>query len=169
MPESKKELMIQFDPEKCIQCHGCEIACKTWRNLDYGVQYRRVLNIWQGEYPRVKNASVSMACLHCVEPACMSACPEEAITKRVKDGLVVVDETLCNGCGICAEACAYGVPQFGDNGVMQKCDLCCDQQLAQAAPPCIDTCPGETLSFIKVSQAEKTVHEDKIAQLYRLG
>jgi len=169
MDEPRKEFLICFDPEKCIQCHGCEIACKTWRDLNYGIQYRRVLNIWQGEYPRVKNASLSMACLHCAEPACVSACPEEAITKRVKDGLVVVDETLCNGCGICAEACAYGIPQFGDNGIMQKCDLCRDQQLAQADPPCVDTCPGKALSFIKVSQAEKMVHEDKIAQRYRLS
>ena len=43
MAEPKKELMIRFDPEKCTQCHGCEIACKTWRELDYGVRYRRVL------------------------------------------------------------------------------------------------------------------------------
>jgi anaerobic dimethyl sulfoxide reductase subunit B len=169
MAESKTEWMIRFDSEKCTQCHGCEIACKTWRDLSYGVQYRRVLNIWQGEYPRVKNASLSMACLHCVEPACMSACPEEAITKRAADGLVMVDETRCTGCGLCWEACAYGVPQFGENGIMQKCDLCRDQKLAQAPPPCVDTCPGKALSVIKVSQAEKTAHENKIAQLSRLA
>ena len=107
MADTQKELMIEFDIEKCTQCHGCEIACKTWRNLDYGIQYRRVLNIWQGEYPRVKNVSLSIACMHCAEPACMSACPEGAITKKVKDGLVVVDKTLCSGCGICAEVCPY--------------------------------------------------------------
>lgn len=169
MAESKKELLLRFDPEKCTQCHGCEIACKAWRNLDYGIQYRRVLNIWQGEYPRVKNASLSMACLHCVEPACMSVCPEEAITKRATDGLVVVDETRCNGCGICADACAYGIPQFGENGVMQKCDLCGDQKLARAAPPCVDTCPGKALSLIEVRPAEKTAYEIQISRLSRLA
>jgi ferredoxin len=82
-----KDLLV--DPEKCIQCHGCEIAFKTWRDLDYGVQYRRVLNIWQGEYPRVKNAFLSMACLHCVEPAFVSACPEEAITSpKTKSAII---------------------------------------------------------------------------------
>jgi anaerobic dimethyl sulfoxide reductase subunit B (iron-sulfur subunit) len=168
MAESKKELMIRFDPEKCTQCHGCEIACKTWRDLEYGVRYRRILNIWQGEYPRVKNASLSMACLHCVDPACVPACPEEAITKRVEDGLVVVDKILCNGCGICADACVYGVPQFGHNGIMQKCDLCRGQQLVHALPPCVETCPGEALFLIEVGQAEKMIYEDKIGQLSRL-
>ena len=162
MAVSNKEYLIGFDSAKCTQCHGCEIACKTWRSLDYGVQYRRVLNFWQGEYPRVKSTSLSLACLHCVEPACVGACPEEAISKRMKDGLVVVDETLCNGCGICAEACAFGVPQFGHNGIMQKCDLCRGQHLARAAPPCVDTCPGKALSFIEVSPSEKMVHEEII-------
>lgn len=165
MAALKNELMIRFDPEKCTQCHGCEIACKTWRDLDYGVRYRRVLNLWQGEYPRVKNASLSMACLHCVDPACLSACPEDAITKQDDDGLVVVDEALCTGCEACAESCTYGVPQFGDDGIMQKCDLCCGQHPAPAVPPCVDTCPGQALTFIEVSPSEKKVHQDNILQM----
>ena len=169
MAVSNKEHLIGFNFEKCTQCHGCEIACKTWRKLDYGVQYRRVLNFWQGAYPRVKNSSLSLACLHCVEPACVAACPEEAISKRVKDGLVVVNETLCTGCEICAGSCVFGVPQFGNDGIMQKCDFCLDQQLARAVPPCVDTCPGGALSFVEVSQSEKMIHEKKIARLLGYG
>lgn len=169
MPASEKEYLIDFDSEKCTQCHGCEIACKAWRELSYGVQYRRVLNLWQGEYPNVKNASLSLACLHCVEPACAAACPEGAIFKRLQDGLVIVDEALCTGCELCAEACAFGVPEFGSNGIMQKCDFCCDRQLAGASPPCVDTCPGGALSLIEISQSEKMVHEAKITRLLGSG
>lgn len=167
MPASAKEYLIDFDPARCTQCHGCEIACKAWRELGYGVQYRRVLNVWQGAYPNVKNASLSLACLQCVEPACAAACPESAISKNAKDGLVVVDETICNGCGMCADACAFGVPQFGETGIMQKCDLCCDQQLGPAAPPCVDTCPGGALSYIEIRHADKKAREEQI--LRRLG
>lgn len=169
MAVSNKEYLIGFNSEKCTQCHGCEIACKSWRGLGYGVQYRRVLNFWQGDYPRVKSSSLSLACLHCVEPACVDACPEEAISKRLKDGLVVVDETHCTGCGVCAEACAFGVPQFGDTGTMQKCDLCSDRQLVGTLPPCVDTCPGKALSLIEVSRTEKRVHEEKISRLLGSG
>ena len=162
MPASENEYLIDFDPGRCTQCHGCETACKAWRQLSYGVRYRRVLNLWRGEYPDVKNASLSLACLQCVEPACAAACPEDAISKRVKDGLVIVDETRCTGCEICADACKFGVPQFGDNGIMQKCDLCRGQQLAGACPPCVDTCPGRALSLIETSRSEKKVHEQEI-------
>jgi len=169
MPASEKEYLIDFDPSKCTQCHGCEIACKAWRELSYGVQYRRVLNLWQGEYPAVKNASLSLACLHCVEPACAAACPEDAISKRKTDGLVVVDETLCNGCGLCADACAFGVPQIAENGIMQKCDFCSGRQLGDVSLPCVDTCPGEALSYIEVSQEDKQACEEKIRQLLGSG
>jgi anaerobic dimethyl sulfoxide reductase subunit B (iron-sulfur subunit) len=160
-----KEYLIRFEPENCTQCHGCEIACKTWRALGYGTQYRRVLNVWTGTYPQVKSVSLSIACLHCVEPACAAACPEGAITKRNSDGLISVDETLCTGCETCVEACAFGVPQFDENGTMQTCDVCIDQQLAGSVPPCVDTCPGKALSLIEVSPSEKIAHEKRIAQL----
>ena len=169
IPASEKEYLVDFDAGKCTQCHGCEIACKAWRELNYGVQYRRVLNLWQGEYPKIKNASISLVCLHCVEPACAAACPEDAIFKREADGLVLVDKTICNGCGICADACVFGVPQFAENGIMQKCDLCCDQQLGNAPPPCVDTCPGGALSYIEISQADKKAIEEKILRQLQSG
>ena len=169
MPASQKENMISFDPEKCTQCHGCEIACKSWRNLAYGVQYRRVLNLWQGKFPGVKSATLSLACLHCIQPECAAACPEEAISKSEINGLVSVDETICNGCGICADACPYGVPQFDQNGLMQKCDLCNSQKLAQAPPPCVDTCPGEALVYISAGHSVKRAQEEKLLRLLGSG
>lgn len=165
MTAAGKELLISFDPEKCTQCAGCQTACKSWRELPFGVNYRRVLNLWQGSYPRVKNTSLSLCCLHCVDPACAAACPEEAISKRADNGLVVVDSTLCTGCRLCAEACLYGVPQFGVDDTMVKCDLCPSLLENAIPPPCVETCPGKALTLISVSAAEKLVQE---AQTLRL-
>jgi anaerobic selenocysteine-containing dehydrogenase len=53
-------LLDGFDYEKCTQCHGCEVACRSWRELGTGVRHRRVLNVWRGTYPDVKSHSVSM-------------------------------------------------------------------------------------------------------------
>lgn len=169
MAGSEKEYLIHFDSERCTQCHGCEIACKTWRGLGPGVQFRRVFNLWQGAYPSAKCTSLSLACLHCVEPACLDACPVEAITKGAQDGLVSVDEALCTGCETCSGACPFGVPQFDHTETMRKCDLCRGQTLAGASPPCVDTCPGKALSLMEVQPPEKLLHEGLIAQKLKSG
>lgn len=42
------EWVIEFEHDKCTQCYGCEVACRSWRGLDHGVWYRRVHNVWRG-------------------------------------------------------------------------------------------------------------------------
>jgi anaerobic dimethyl sulfoxide reductase subunit B len=139
---------IFFDKERCIQCHGCETACKSWRHVEPGVAWRRIDRAWYGRYPDIKLFPVCIACLHCDEPACAGACPEQAITKRAEDGVVVVDREACTGCGACFDACPFDVPQFGADGKMQKCDLCMIAGAARfAVPPCVATCPTHALVF----------------------
>jgi Fe-S-cluster-containing dehydrogenase component len=154
------EYGISFLKERCIQCHGCEAACKSWRGVESGVKWRRVDNIWHGSYPRVTSTSASIACMHCVEPACVDACPEAAIEKRALDGIVIVDRDVCTGCGVCLDACPFVVPQFGVDGKMQKCDLCIGAIDRDAeSPPCVATCPTKALLFGKMKKEEKTAAE----------
>jgi Fe-S-cluster-containing dehydrogenase component len=156
------EYLIIFDVEKCIQCHGCEIACKSWRDLSFGIQYRRVLNRWREPYPGSSCFSLSLACLHCVDPQCAAACPEDAIMKQSDNGVVAVDGDLCTGCQMCLDACPFDVPQFNPDGKMEKCDLCLHQGISVSTPPCIDTCPGQALYFRPVSKENKVIHEEAI-------
>ena len=160
-----KEYIIHFVPENCIQCLGCETACKSWRELPHGIQYRRVFNLWEGNYPKVKSSSISIACLHCIDPECMHACPVNAISKSEKDGRVLVDETVCIGCKACTDACPFDVPQFGNANIMQKCDLCLDQPLAGGVPPCVDTCPGKALMLIEITPAEKKAEKNSTIKM----
>jgi nitrate reductase beta subunit len=46
-------------------------------------------------------------CNHCSYPACLAACPREAIYKRPEDGLVLIDQERCRGYRQCVEACPY--------------------------------------------------------------
>ena len=150
------EYGISFLKERCIQCHGCEVACKSWRGIETGVRWRRVENIWHGSYPQAKSTSVSIACMHCVEPPCVGVCPEAAIEKRAEDGIVIVDRDACSGCGVCLDACPFEVPQFGVDGKMQKCDLCASVIDRDAeSPPCVATCPTKALLFGKMEREEK--------------
>jgi Fe-S-cluster-containing dehydrogenase component len=85
--------------------------------------------------------------MHCGKPNCVDACPTQAITKRAEDGIVLVDQDECIGCDACAEACPFGAPQFGHDGIVQKCDLCVDRLAEGKQPACVGTCPGEALHF----------------------
>lgn len=161
------EYLISFDPEKCTQCLGCETACKLWRNLPYGIRYRRVLNLWDGAYPDVKSTGFSLACLHCATPACMAACPADAIFRNAEDGRVLVDTERCTGCRTCARACPFGVPQFGEDKTMQKCDLCASHAAAGFDPPCVSTCPGQALVFEAVTPAEKKARETMTVKMLK--
>ena len=156
---------ISFLKEKCIQCHGCEIACKSWRGVESGVRWRRVDNIWHGTYPKVKSTSASIGCMHCADPACIEVCPEDAIEKRAQDGIVVVDSDACSGCQDCLEACPFNVPQFGVDGTMQKCDLCLDAiDVNSESPSCVTTCPTQALVFGTMNREEKIAAEQSMTQ-----
>jgi anaerobic dimethyl sulfoxide reductase subunit B (iron-sulfur subunit) len=82
--------------------------------------------------------------MHCGQPACETVCPTGAISKRVEDGIVVVDRDKCNGCQECFSACPYDVPQFGSDGTMQKCDFCLGQG---GEPACVAHCLTEALNY----------------------
>lgn len=152
------EWLLVFTPTQCNQCHGCVVACQSWRGTEPGVRLRRVLEVWLREAGEQRLRSLNLSCLHCLEPACAAACPMEALTKNPADGRVLVDQGLCTGCGACVQACVYGVPQIGASGRMDKCDLCADQ-LFTATPPCIDTCPGQALVLKQVDREEKRGYE----------
>ena len=160
---NEQESGFVFTPENCIQCHACETACKAWRQLEPGIRWRRVENIWHGDYPAITCSTLSISCMHCVNPACIESCPTGAIAKRQSDGLVLVDQDLCIGCQACLPACPYHVPQFGTDGKMQKCDMCigksADGNKFQSAPPCARTCPTQALALRKVSTDEKSAQE----------
>ena len=133
--------------DRCVQCHACELACGSIREVEQGLRWRKVMDVWSGEFPKISNRSLSFACAHCMRPACMEACPEGAISKRSDDGIVVVDTEKCIGCRTCGSACPFGVPRYGKDKIMQKCDMCLGWKERGTSPACVETCPGEALSF----------------------
>ncbi len=142
-----------FDQSRCSGCGVCVLACWQWHSNDVnGIGgWRRVWTTEKGDYPNIAVTSMTMSCLHCAEPPCVSACPAGAILKRAQDGIVVVDRDQCLGrdqCdGACLKACPYGIPQFGSepDAKMEKCDLCLEKVTQGHKPICVAACPMRAL------------------------
>ncbi len=83
-------------------------------------------------------------CNHCLNPACVAACPSGAAYKREEDGLVLIDQDRCRGWRGCVPACPYGKVDINWlTGKSEKCHACYPL-LEQGKPPiCISSCPGQ--------------------------
>ncbi|MER5634627.1 4Fe-4S dicluster domain-containing protein [Streptomyces nitrosporeus] len=89
----------------------------------------------------------SDVCKHCTHAACLDVCPTGSLF-RTEFGTVVVQEDICNGCGVCVPACPYGViEQRPGDGRAFKCTLCYDRLGAGQEPACAKACPTESIQF----------------------
>jgi anaerobic dimethyl sulfoxide reductase subunit B (iron-sulfur subunit) len=144
----KKQYGFSFQAEKCLKCWSCEVSCKQWHGTKAGsVKLRRVREVTSGSFPEVKRTFLSLSCLHCAKAPCAAACPTGAISKRIEDGIVVVDRQKCIGCRTCLDVCPFGVPQYGEDGTMVKCDMCLERLGHGQRPVCVETCPTRALQW----------------------
>ena len=82
-------------------------------------------------------------CNHCLNAACVAACPSGAIYKRGEDGIVLVNQDRCRGWRMCVSACPYKKVYFNwSTGKSEKCILCYPRLEAGEPPACFHTCVG---------------------------
>lgn len=164
-----RQLGLVIDLDTCVGCHACVIACKGWNTENYGAPLsdqdpygtpsgtflNRVHSFEvQPETGSAQLVHFPKSCLHCEDAPCVTVCPTGASFKRVEDGIVLVNETDCMGCGLCAWACPYGARELDlAAGVMKKCTLCVDRIYndnlpeEDREPACVRTCPAGARHF----------------------
>jgi nitrate reductase beta subunit len=82
-------------------------------------------------------------CNHCLNPACVAACPSGAIYKRGEDGVVLIDQDRCRAWRACVPACPYKKTFYNwASGKSEKCILCFPRIESGQAPACFHSCPG---------------------------
>jgi len=183
---TKKRKAILVTPENCIGCRACQVACKSWNQLDpiktkNNGTYQNppdlagtAFNIIQfSEVPSqidpVRWLFLSRRCMHCDDAGCMTICPSPGALFRTPEGAVAFDHKKCIGCKLCSSACPFDVPRYGADGKMSKCNLCADRIAADMTPSCVKTCPTGALKFgdrdelISAAQKEgfKTIYGEK--------
>jgi Fe-S-cluster-containing dehydrogenase component len=169
---------VLVDTTDCIACRKCELACNQANDLprrdraffeDTSVlkTHRRpnaeaftVINQVKSADGNTINAKIQ--CMHCLTPACASACIVGAL-KKTPSGPVVYDAAKCIGCRYCMVACPFQIPTYEYANALtprvRKCGFCAER-IAKAgeAPACVKECPNESLTFANRRALLETAH-----------
>lgn len=174
---TNRKLGLVIDLDTCVGCHACVVNCKEWNTAGYGTalsdqdpygsdpsgSWLNRIHTFEvvpdngqviGTAGEAQVVHFPKSCLHCEDAPCVTVCPTGASYKRQDDGIVLVDEEMCIGCGLCAWACAYGAREMDiAAGVMKKCTLCIDRiyneelEEIDRQPACVRTCPAGARHF----------------------
>lgn len=154
-----------FNMDACIGCRTCQVACKDKNDLEIGIKFRHLRDFEVGEYPSVAAYHLSATCNHCMNPACVSACPNGAMFIDEEDGTVQHDDTKCLGCQYCVEACPYSVPQYIESiNLTHKCDACKQLREAGEQPACVAACPMRAIEFGPYDEL-MAAHPDAVGEI----
>ena len=154
-PGPGQQLAFEVDLDRCSGCKACVAACHSLNGLDDGEAWRDVGLLVGGSLSLPVLQHVTTACHHCLEPACLNACPVEAYEKDPVTGIVKHLDDQCFGCQYCTLACPYDVPKFHPGkGIVRKCDMCSDRLQAGEAPACVQACPHEAIRIRVVDQQD---------------
>lgn len=104
---------------------------------------------------------LSLACMHCEDAPCIAGCPS-ACLKDPETNLTIFDAANCIGRRSCARACPYGVPGFGADGKMVKCDGCYVRVHHGMKPACVKACPTGALRLIDLDAPEEIAPEHSL-------
>ncbi|WP_010295102.1 4Fe-4S dicluster domain-containing protein [Clostridium senegalense] len=182
---------VVANPNKCIGCKVCEVACfvaHSKKNNVSGV----VGTIKTPVTPRLHNIKVGkvtmpIQCRHCEDAPCANSCPTSAI--KQEDGIIIIDEKACIGCKSCVLACPFGaielMPEY-KNGeevlqsnlkqyieneleskskiIAYKCDLC--KENGEAA--CVKACPKDALTLITPKETKKARNLKAVESLSKI-
>ena len=172
------------DLTRCVGCRKCEQACNEVNDLpepatrfeDLTIldrkrrpdvtSYTVVNRYYTGrldDRDRLVPTYVKVQCMHCQDPACVSACITGALTKK-ENGAVHYDVDKCIGCRYCMAACPFEIPAYEYNEPItprvRKCTFCYDRVEKEGKMPgCASICPVEAISFGRRSELLKTAHE----------
>jgi len=149
------------------------VSCKSWNDLPADLDNSKFSNNWDSpgktsayswtvvnsylieEGDQVKWRFAKKQCMHCLEPACESACFTHAFVKT-KEGAVIykpteLNQDYCVGCRYCMIACPFGVPSFQWDKPLpfvQKCKFCYDRMKQEGMEPaCVTACPSGALKY----------------------
>jgi Fe-S-cluster-containing dehydrogenase component len=143
MAEVTRPGMIVYDSNACTGCGVCEVVCSLYHEGEVRPALSRSHLVREPFTAKHRY----FVCQQCHSPKCYSACSLKDQAMRIdhKTGIILIDESICTGCGMCIEACPFDPPRIRinpDKNTVFKCDLCMGRK---NGPICIEYCPFQAL------------------------
>ncbi|MFT7004129.1 MAG: molybdopterin-containing oxidoreductase family iron-sulfur binding subunit [Sulfurimonas sp.] len=161
-----------LDPNKCVGCGACVIACKKSHLTPPNIYWSNIITTEEGTYPNAKVLFTQTQCMHCEDAPCVTNCPTGA-SYHDEHGRVQIDADRCIGCRTCINACPYGARHFNHQdpeeysywetggkmpfekynqtkhvkGTVSKCVMCNDRVDEGLLPECVQACITESRIF----------------------
>lgn len=156
---------LLVDVSKCQGCISCMLACSLVHEGVHNPTLSRI-QILQDSFGKFPEDLSIAQCRQCEDPACVAACPEDALTGNPEFGHVrMVDKKKCTGCGACFEACPFSPARLSlssdtpESGPIKarKCDLCANARFhwdekgggPNGRQACVETCPVGAIAFAR--------------------
>lgn len=136
---------LKIDPDKCIGCRSCELACALENDGVLASGHSRIDVI---SYAESREFGLPYhfptTCRQCKDAPCLITCPENAIAWDKKNKQIVqIDTEACTGCGMCIRACPFGAIRMDpESHKVYKCELC------NSNPACVAICPSDAITLV---------------------
>lgn len=150
-PNAGEQYAFEVDLDSCTGCKACVAGCHSLNGLDEDETWRDIGLLVGGDAAHPFQQTVTTACHHCADPACLNGCPVLAYEKDPVTGIVRHLDDQCIGCQYCVLKCPYDVPKYSERlGIVRKCDMCHGRLAVGEAPACVQACPTQAISIVKV-------------------
>ena len=179
MPQTRENKIIYTDPERCMACHACELACAVAHAEDEDIVSATAAGLPlqpRNHVVAVDGVTLPIQCRQCEDAPCTFACPTGAC--RQAGGQIEIVEQHCIGCKLCAMVCPFGAitvrseaaPRPGaltNRGVAMKCDLCAEWRDAngKAEPACVESCPTKAIQLIDLVAYRSALRQQRAREL----
>ena len=148
--------VLSIDYDRCNGCEICALHCSFAKTGTFNPSRSRVHIMGWEE----KGLFVPSMCVHCEEPPCIPACPEEAISKDSETGIVSIDYDKCIDHLTCIPACPFGALTTDPvEGRVIECDLC------GGDPICAKVCPIGVIQFVETDKLDLVKWREDITKL----
>ena len=129
----------------CLGCHLCEYNCafanSGMTDMAQALRDRKI-------DPRIHiegddQITYAVSCRHCTDPLCVKSCIAGALYRE--DGVIRIHRERCVSCYTCILVCPYGALTPGEDGALQKCELCLNNSCGE--PACVKGCPNHAIVY----------------------